>query len=333
MDTVKVAFEVDLSQCDTSSSLWLGSSSRNPRTPQSATGETFRGRYQGTSANAAVRLYTERGICHLEFNAARMAGLKAPDLLPPDALSVLVGKVIEEVSTVVWPVFQNVDEVTGQVCWAPHWEDQVKLRRLDLARDFIIDQPALVQRVLKEVQPKYGKTKAEYRGPHGSWTLTNQTKSTGMERIYDKSAELASDTVQAVMTKAGDRRFRFETEIRRDRLNALGLRRLSDVSAHTAWQALEHRWNATRWGSPLPSSTDLSNILMGMTPQNREKIVGFLHLEACGLTSDFSESQLNDRRARVRKAGLLPGIPVDLQGPPSHFLDLSSGRLIRIPTP
>lgn len=333
VDTVRVAFQVDLSQCDLYSSVWSFTGSRN--LPEAGTeADRFSGytTYLVDDADVKVQLglYTMRGICHLEFNAARMISADKRFLLPAEALQPLVGGVIDDLRHVVWPTFIQVTE-DGEARWADDWADHVSFRRLDLARNCIVDEPAVLKSGIESVESRYRKRRSIETSPNGGWTVWNRTSQSGSDRLYDKVAEVRNTRDEEFdALKCSDGLFRFETQLMRDRLKKLGLTRLSDLNDESAWNALSHRWAMTRWGSPLPSPGEVADAVSALPAKQQPAVIGFLHLSSAGLADRLAPSQIRTLTKRARSCGLIPGMPIHLLGEARRRLDLKAGALVRI---
>lgn len=327
VDTVKLSYDVDPNQSSTLSSFWTSSSSRK-RSNSNVEDETYVGNLPFGTGNVRVTLYAQSRICHVEFNAARLAHGKSHHLWPPEGLEPLVEMIIGAVSPYACPNFVRYD-ADGVEQWDEDWTRQVRFKRLDIARNLTISDPDLVKRVLPSIPCKYGKSKAEYASKNSGWTLVNSTSKSGVDRLYDKEAELSNFGIDCSLSESEGRLFRFEAQLQADRLARHGLACLSNVSNVRAWKALEGRWEATGWGSPLPAPTGLVAALKALPPLRMRRMIGDLHLDAEGLAEGLlTSSQLKTYRREARELGLAPGMPVELLGAPTQYLDLEVGGLV-----
>jgi len=274
-----------------------------------------------------VYLYTGSETCHIEFTAPRLVSAHPPDLLPAGALKALVRGVIDDLRDAIWPAFAEVTE-DGEIRWTDDWATNVRVKRLDLARNFLIVDPDIVKAALDSVQSRHQRERVRYGSKRSGWTITNQTTTAGQDKMYDKQAELEGKHDTNLTSVDG--LFRFETQIEGDRLRRLGVQRLSNIDEHTAWDALSHRWEQTRWGSPLPSPDGLLQAVQRLPIRKQCTLVGYLHFAAEGMTGRLSESQQRTLRAQAKTCGLTPGMPVHLMGTPSKRLDLYSGTLVPV---
>ena len=329
IDTVTLSYNVNPALSDPSSSLWQRSSSLNLRDDMPALDDMM-GFLDLPNGRVKVILYTARDICHLHFNAAVLAHGKSEMLLVPEALTFLVESVIDAIREAVWPDFVTVDD-NGEIIWDDDWTTHVRFKRIVIARNLVIADPALVKAALPSVKARYGKHQVQHKsGPNG-WTIENKTAGSGTDRIYDKSADLEALELEDHLGQIEGRLFRFETQIQKDRLTQAHLSTLEQVNSEAAWDALIHRWEQTGWGSPLPTKGSLLDALEGLSPLLIQRLIGFLHLEAVGLSADVvTRTQIRESRTLCKKYGLTPGLPIDLLGPATQRIDLLAGALVPV---
>lgn len=329
LDTVRITFNTDPNTSNTSSPFWAQSSSRIR--PGTATeDETYAGLLQLDHGDVRVTLYPQNNVCSLEFNPARLVAGKSMQLFNPDALGDWVELLIRALEPYVGPDFDRINP-EGELRWDDDWRRQVRIRRLDIARNFAVTDPAIVMRTLPYIRPKYSQTKVEYQNKREGWTLANLTKKSGVDRIYDKTAELLHHSNKQGL--AGERIFRFETQLQSDRLQKYSLRTLADVTSEAAWAALEGRWDATGWGSPLPSPTGLLEAFEGLSSALKLRMLGGLVLDENGLLEqELGHDGARRFRAKASKQKVTSGTPVRLLGKATHSLDLDAGQLMPLET-
>ncbi|GAA4898581.1 hypothetical protein GCM10025789_15680 [Tessaracoccus lubricantis] len=332
VDTVKLSFRVDPNQSLTHAAFWARTSSQI-RPGTHVEDETHVGFMNFPKGDARVTLFAQNQVCHVEFNAARLIHGKSAPLLPIAHLQSVAEGVIREVSRYACPDFIRTGPA-GLQHWEESWPELVTVKRLDIARNFTVSEPGLIKRVLPAIQCRYGRSRAEYTNSTAGWTLVNSTRRSGQDRLYDKQAELASRDVDCSLAEGNDRLFRFEAQLQGDRLKTHGLTKLRDVSAEASWKALEARWDAVRWGSPLPGDSGIMTALRPLKALQQRKMLGDLHLAAAGMAKDvLTPAQYKRFQADARKLGLTPGMPVELLGEPEQYLDLVEGRLMPLGDP
>jgi hypothetical protein len=281
------------------------------------------------NATARVTLYLRTNRCRIEFNPSRVLSPKGTQLLPPELLNTVVSEALDEVRPAAWPMFDTVTP-EGEIVRDPDWEAQVLVKRLDLARNFRISAPEAVKAALEAVDPRYLKSKHHYMTGEGAWGIENRTKSSGKDVFYDKSAELGSTDIDPefdarVAVEGGV--LRFEAQMRTPRLKSYGLTRLDLISPQACWEALCKRWDATGWGTPITTGGDLYRLVEDLPYAKRARLVGYLMLKAHGADTGISAGQERSLRRLAKDVGLTPGLPLESQGAPNRYLDLSTGEL------
>ena len=326
IDRIAFSYPFEPSLSDATAPLWQTTSSQN-LADSDQVAESLAGSLQIGAAKISVRAYTARNRCRIEFNPARIMTPKSTHLLGPELLTPLVEKVIQEVNSAVWPAFDRVTD-DGEVVRSPHWQREVLIKRLDLARNFEIDQPEVVKRALEQKKAKYQKSRGTFQTSDGGWGIENRTARSGKDMLYDKSADLAKE-VQAGESAISyaDGVFRFETQLLPPRLEHLGLKRLDGVTVDSCWNALSIRWDATDWGTPIASGGDLFDLVAQLPYRQRERLVGFLMLNAHGADGGISPSQERKMRKMAKDFDLTVGLPLEATGIPDSYLNLSTGRL------
>jgi len=329
IDTVSCWLPVNLSLCSGDTALWSSVSTRNRLDSEDRVETSVHlGFLHKDFGDVRIELYPSDSRCRLHFNAARMVTPKSASLLPPAALKRIVEGILDEIRDSVWAEFDRVDDL-GTVTRDADWQSQVHITRIDLARNFKVAKPELVKIGLRAAKSRNSKSTHEYTS-NGTWTFENRTKTSGTDRFYDKSAELEAFGVDEAL-KQQDTTFRFETELKKDRLDAFGLRTLDRVTDKTVWKAISKRWGATGWGIALPSGGGLYSSVSRLSHSMCDNLIGFLFRRAEGLDEDMPAQYRRERDKRARELGLTPGVPVDLLGPADRFLDVHSGTVNQLP--
>jgi len=329
IDTVSCWLPVNLSLCSSDTALWSSVSTRNRLDSEDRIQtEVLLGSLHKDFGDVRIELYPSDSRCRLHFNAARMVTPKSATLLPTPALTRIVEGILEEIRDSVWAEFDRVDDL-GTVTRDADWQSQVHITRIDLARNFQVPNPELVKIGLRAAKSRNSKSTHEYTS-NGTWTFENRTKTSGTDRFYDKSAELDAYGVDEAL-KQKDTTFRFEAELKKDRLNTFGLRTLDRITDENVWNAIVRRWDATGWGIALPSGGGLHSCIASLSHSMRDNLIGFLFRRAEGLDGDMPAQYRRERDKRARDLGLTPGLPVELLGPAIQFLDIYEGRVSKLP--
>ncbi len=328
IDYIQCSFPVDISQCDYSSDIWTGNSSGNDL-KGGTTYDVQKGEIHLGHANIQIKLNVESETATLSFNPSRLSTPKSTFLLHPDELLGHVEAVIEAASGAVFPLFDKINPLTGTVERSPHWASHVRISRIDLSRNFYVDDPVNVKKLLNLSKPKNGKTLIEYRALKLGWTLENVTKKEGKDIFYDKHAAMLK-TIGSDPEGPQEGAYRYETQLRGDRIKKFGLNRLDYVTAERVWEALESRWNACRWAVQVPEVISILDALDGESTAKKESLCGYLALAELGGTQGMKSNHLRRRDQQARDLGLTPGKPVSEQGKPTRVLNIYAGKITQM---
>lgn len=287
------------------------------------------GNLQKDYANIHIEVYPERELMKVSFNAARIITPKSRMLLPPLALSPLIAGIFDDLVDTVKPVFDSVDPRTGELIRDAGWESGVSFTRLDFARNFTIDDPVALKKALALAQPKYNKLSHMYWDASGSWTIQSQTKYSGNDRVYDKSAELTNSGVEESLGGEGTL-FRFEAELKGKRLLQYGVKTLDAITNERVANALESRWDQLNWGVKIPAPNTLLPAIAHLKPKNQDELIGYLFRASQGETGTYTRSQIRRLHSLARELGLATGSPIDELGVAVRHLDLYVGGFVDI---
>ena len=268
-----------------------------------------------------VKLWVDgrRNTVTLEFNAARLAGLPIPQLLPPPVFQYLVQRLLDDLLGHFWPTILIVNKSTGVVDLASHWPKVVKIVRIDLARDFNVSDDAYpgIKTGLEAIVPSHVQSAQRIVSKDGGWTYYAKTKSSGLDRIYDKAIEGKG------LAPSGT--IRFETQVIRGRRETLGLNVLADVNDETCIAALRARYKASRWGSDIKVGSGLTQVLERFPIEQSRKYLAFLAGASTGYMKLFPDRQVRLLRKELKVLGAKPGEPLEAQFPVWSRLDFDQG--------
>jgi hypothetical protein len=327
IDTIELSFDVNADLSSIDDSLWTSQSTRIFADSKKSNNSLV-GTLHKEFADVRVTLFIDRAICKLQFNAARLLTPVSPNLLPPSAIQPLVIGILDDIQSAVVPIF-DVWDSTGTISRGADWVDHMRVVRIDNARNFYLDDPQSVKKALMNAKPLRNKLNHCYWDSKGGWTLANGSKQAGMDRIYDKAAELAQQKAENGFTCAAGT-YRFEAQLRKERLQRAGMTKLSGVTDENVWKAIKMRWDDCHWGVLLPEIGTLKKAVEPLSVANQESLLGYLYLAERGWTDGMSASHIRNRDALAKSVGLIPGMPLAELGAPSRQLDLWAGKIIDI---
>jgi hypothetical protein len=325
LDTVTLWFYADLSLCEANADLWSSNSSGNYADSHKSF-ENYVLYVEYNFATVRVSLDLKSGKCRITFNAARLITGRSRQLLMPGSLEPLVEGILRDLSSHVWPVFDRMDE-HGTISRDSDWAKQLRVSRLDPARNLFIEDLHTLKQTLIHTKAKNGKTKQLIWNDKQGWTLYNKTSSQGSDRIYDKSAELACNGFDEEMDQVGHW-FRFEIQLQNERLKKYGFYTLDDITDEATWEALVDRWEKCGWGVSLPEPNKLGVVLEALSNTDQSGLLTLLTAQALDIPVPISPSTHSKFRKLAKKHGLTPGMALNLLGPATNFLSLQEGKVI-----
>ncbi len=329
IDTVNVWFYVNLDECEMNPSCWSSSSSGTYADSKKEYAK-YELNLEFGHTTVKVILDTRKGVCKLRFNASRLLTGKSRQLLHPDALKPLVNVLLNHLSSHVWPVFDQKDE-QGTISRDLDWPSQVKISRLDPARNLFVEDFHTLKQVLIHTKAKNGKLNQLIWDDNYGWTFCNKTKSQGSDRFYDKSAELNEKGFEASLDQTGHW-FRFEIQLEKERLKRHGFFTLADISDERIWEALEIRWLKCGWGVALPEPNKLGVVLAGLSNGDQSGLLALLSAQALGLKIPMSAGTATKFRKLALQHGLTPGMALNQFGPATGYLSLHEGKVVSFNT-
>jgi hypothetical protein len=124
---------------------------------------------------------------------------------------------------------------------APLERSTVEIVRVDLARDYLVEDPSAILEMARGTHGRYCRKSLGYFGRDGVIeTLSTYTQARRLS-LYDKSRENPSRVSSTTL--------RFEAQLTHKKpIVDSGLRRLPDLCSTTAWAALDEQWTASGFG-------------------------------------------------------------------------------------
>lgn len=263
---------------------------------------------------------------YISFNAARIVSAKSIELLPPSALRPLLERLFVDLvgQIPLRPAFVSI--TNGEIRLIDGWEKQVSFIRLDCARNFIVEQPEAIKHALSQQRGKYHKTTHMYFNKDG-WTLVNASKTQGVDRIYDKSAEMKS-LEQEERFEWNRKWFRFEAQLQKERLKKYGLKTLDKLDDQRVWDSIEDRWSKCEWNVSLPGEGSLLELSLQLPIKKRIEFFGYMAACTHGFLDVADQGAIKRCKKHVKSLRVTPGLPLELYGPMNMTLSLWHGEVV-----
>jgi len=328
VDFVHCGFDLHPDFSDLDSSLWAIDRWGTERIPGIIHPQLFQHiPFGNTYVEVEVRTLDWR--CYVRFNPSRAVYGKSRQLLHPAAVEGLIEKLLVELQPLVFPSFVFVNR-QGEFVNESDWASQVSLSRVDCARNLIIDDPNRFKLAAQKAQPAQNPTIHSFGKKGKSWGLVHGTVSVGQDRLYDKNADLKRFDVEASLVQDVGEWFRFEAELRSDRLEKFGLKRLSSLSDERVWNAILTRWEASRWGVTLSTPGSIVAATKDLSVNEKSQLFGYHSMHLLGLQDEIPQSRHRKYGKLSRDLGLQLDVPIEFQGIASRKVDIWHGKIIEL---
>jgi hypothetical protein len=285
--------------------------------------------HKGASIFVAYNTAYDR--CSLEFNPPHIHHGKSSKFLHSSQLVTVCEEVIDLIKQELHPVFDRVDQSTGEVSRDPNWTTEVHIKFIELGCPIEVKnelRPAF-ERAIEATRPSRKQTRTKQDDCLNGWTQKNSTKHEGEDKLYNKTEELRSQGIYEP-TREGYTNYRYETTLKGKRRNKYGIRKLSHVTEETLWNTVADRFHACNWNVKLSSNADFNKSLLEMPYSQRERALGYLKLKEMGLESGLSVAKNRERKKLTRELGVVPGLSLANMPVKSHYLDLSIGEFVEV---
>lgn len=329
VDFLHLSFYVNPEYTDLSTLEWYVNTSGKLSNTESIQ-DTYNQQFAFGKGNVTISLNATSGVCRLRFNPSTLLYGNTSELIPAEACKPLVGTLIYAMSDFVIPVFDHLDE-SGTITRDENWAEQVRLSRIDCSRNLLIDDGFRFKSAVEAANPRNKKDKYVYESGSKGWGLVNATKTNGKDMIYDKDVELNLDEFDEKFEQTNKTMFRFETQLKRERLQKFGFRTLQTISDEQVWTAIETRWNACNWDVTFNEPGEIANSVKELCPNDASGLLGYLSKKNLGLEDKVTVGEERKYGAMARKFGLQIGKPVHELGNPTRKVSITLGTVVDLP--
>ena len=287
--------------------------------------------HQPSGADIHFSFNKARWSIVMEFNPSRFADPDGTTLVPVEAVARVTELLIEEYfkDGEALPAFAVTEEGNESLeYWESDWRSQIRIIRLDVARDFTITNPRFDIELYKETKAKYARSVAIHynNGVAETWDSTNSKKS-GHVKFYNKSRQAAKAGVKDL---PADGTFSFEYMLRNKHLRRAHIHTLDDLTGGKFELALRQGWEIAGLGDPVMHPQGWINQINDseMSPSTKAEVIGFLQAEIHGFDLGHRQYQQATLKKMARSAGLTFRRSLADQGNLRFQLDLEAGTVI-----
>lgn len=264
----------------------------------------------------------------VEYNPARQMDVNGDTLCHPDSVIATAIWVMQELHYAVMPRFA-VDPHTQEILiddytrWAPGWERDCRLTRLDVARDIYSPFPGFDIDALMHIRKSRHRNDYIYRNDGKAQTITWGSKNSARCSIYNKSL--------AHHKNADGGWFRFEVQAHSETLKRFGLRTLDGVRNDRVEALLWYKWEQSNLGQMLSISdgaalvhAELEKLL---SPREVQIFLGVAFSKANGLPIRMNDRTLSKYRAIGKEIGFNLGDDLSRLNTRKVWIDFSKGEV------
>jgi hypothetical protein len=324
-DYLAFSLYVSPDSIDVSDAFWDADNRRTK--DRTVTYDNFKGSLMVGYARVKLYLMPLNERLKIEFNPSRVFSSSASALLfPADKIKEVTETVINVIESKIGNFISAVDPTTGEITLDPEWVNRANLSRFDATRDIWvpIEYSQQLENTWDAVTPDVRHLKNSFsKAAAKSYSIYHSTKSEGSDKLYNKTAQLNPKWHKANPTTVT---YRFESTLRKGRLKTHELRTLGDITNERVWNAIETRWNKTKWGVNIRSTDTATTALAGQTIVQRQRMIGVLEEGALGIL-DMTQRTNKAICKRIRELGLVPGVDTIRSGEAIGFVDIHRGEV------
>ena len=287
--------------------------------------------HEGSGTKIHFSYSKQRSSITMEFNPSRFMDPDGTALVPVEAVARVCELLVEEyfADGEALPAFAVTTEGDESLeYWEEDWRSQIRIVRLDTARDFVITDPRFSIGLFKETQARYAKgVSIIYKnGVAETWDSPNSKKS-GHVKFYDKFRQAVKKHIQQPPAEGT---FRFEYLLRKKHLQRAHIHTLDDLTPAKFENALRIGWKIAGLGElvahPHGWINQVNDSLLSV--EEKAMVIGFLQAEETGFDLGLRKHQINGIRAKARSIGLSFRRPLSKQGNLYMQLDLDAGECL-----
>ena len=287
--------------------------------------------HEATDTKIHFQFNRARWSITMEFNPSRFMDPDGTALTPIESVARITELLIEEYFAAgeALPAFAVTSEGEESLeYWEDTWRSQIRIIRLDGARDFHILDPFFSIDLFKETKAKFARAVSIIynKGRAETWDSPSSKKNSHV-KFYDKTAHAVKKKLKNVPEQGT---YRFEYLMRNKHLQRHHIHTLEDLTAEKFEAALRFGWDMSKLGLPV-------NHEMGWVKQINDssipsfakaQVVGMLYAAEVSLDLALKPNEKRTIKRFAKAAGISFRRPLKKQGNLCMRLDLDSGTAI-----
>lgn len=280
-------------------------------------------------SSCATPVRAARAI-QVEFNFADFTKAKGLNLCPfglaPDVVQLIIHHVVENSGWLLNPVFFPYSKSQIEPPdYPPAWKDDVDYSKLELARDFTINDPRFKLEQIQFYRPQRAKAVTPIINGYDINTLTHPAGSRSVRlEIYNKSLKARKDDPGRYPPGI----FRFEAKLPRAQIKRQYIPTVQRGREDRMHFALSEYWKRSNYWKPLVHAGNVhQELLETYDRMDASLLIGYADSCAKGLADYYSEEEHKEYGTILKKHGINKFVPLERQGTPYAELDFIKGTL------
>ena len=287
--------------------------------------------HEATGAKVYFQFNRARWSITMEFNPSRFMDPDGTALTPIESVARITELLIEEYFAAgeALPAFAVTTEGEESLeYWEESWRSQIRIIRLDAARDFSIQDPLFSIEMFKETKAKFARAVSIIynNGKAETWDSPSSKKSSHV-KFYDKTAHALKKKLKNPPINGT---FRFEYLMRNKHLQRHHIHTLEDLTAEKFEAALRFGWDISKLGEPVHHPMGWVKAVndSGIPSMAKAQVIGMLHANEISLDLGLKPFEKRSLKQFARTAGLSFRRPLNKQGNLVMRLDLDTGAAV-----
>ena len=287
--------------------------------------------HEATGTKVHFQFNRARWSITMEFNPSRFMDPDGTSLTPIDSVARITELLIEEYFAAgeALPAFAVTTEGDESLeYWEETWRSQIRIIRLDGARDFRILDPLFSIELFKETKAKFARAVSIIynKGRAETWDSPSSKKNSHV-KFYDKTAHAIKKKHKNIPEEGT---YRFEYLMRNKHLQRHHIHTLEDLTPEKFEAALRYGWGISKLGEPVNHEMGWVKMVHDSTlpPYAKAQVIGMLYANEASLDLNLRPLEKKSIKRFAKNAGISFRRPLKKQGNLCMRLDLETGTAI-----
>lgn len=287
--------------------------------------------HEATDTKIHFQFNRARWSITMEFNPSRFMDPDGTALTPIESVARITELLIEEyfADGEALPAFAVTTEGDESLeYWEESWRSQIRIIRLDGARDFHILDPFFSIELFKETKAKFARAVSIIynKGRAETWDSPSSKKNSHV-KFYDKTAHAVKKKLKNAPAQGT---YRFEYLMRNKHLQRHHLHTLEDLTPAKFEAALRFGWDMSKLGNPVNHEMGWVKLIndSAIPAYAKAQVIGMLYANEVALDLNLKLHEKRNIKRFAKAAGISFRRPLRKQGNLCMRLDLETGTAI-----